>query len=110
MTDRVYDYNINADQSPEVSITLNGTKFPCAPDIDGLTMLETVAGLNGDDVASSAGVVTKFLELALGPNYLAFQDVVKKPGSGVTLPRLVQMVSDIIQDYADFPTNPPEPS
>ena len=103
--------NSSADAEP-ISFKLAGEDFHCRPQIPGKVMLD-LASKTGDEEnpTQSARMIDEFFRIALLPeSHERFTALTLDPDRIITMEQLMEIVSWLVEVYAERPTSRPEVS
>lgn len=89
---------------------LGGKTFHCRPALQGKFLLDMAASADPDNPASSALAVNKFFERALKPADLKrFNALLEDPDTIIKSETLGEILSWLVEEYSDRPTEEPTP-
>lgn len=100
----------NTDDLEPISFRLFGEDFNCRPQIPGKVMLDMAAKTaDEENAAANAAVITDFFNVILmGDSLERFNALAEDPDRVVTIEQLMEIVSWLMEQYADRPTPRPE--
>ena len=92
-----------ADQD-DISFMLYGQTFHCVPQMQGQTLIDFAVIANGADSGAQAAMVNKFFQATIIPgDYEKFNALCQAPETIVTVEVLVDIVTWIMEQYANRP-------
>ena len=101
----------DSDAAEKLTFKLYGEEFECYPQMQGKILLNFVQMSNSDEASDSAEAILLFFEKVLVPeSYERFEALTTNPEKIITVQTLADIVSWILEEYSDRPTQGSEPS
>lgn len=101
----------SATEQKPLSFKLHGETFNCVPQVQGKLLLDLVADSSSDDVAKSAGIITKFFEYVLkDESNVRFDALINDKDKIVTVDTLAEITGWLVSEYTNRPEEQPEAS
>lgn len=108
---RFKDFGSGSDTANDpISFMLNGETFNCRPAIPGKVILELV-GKSSDEEnpGEAAAMISEFFSIVLVPeSFTKFDELAKDPDIAITVEALSEIVSWLVEQYTNRPTQRPE--
>lgn len=94
-----------------VMFELNDETFKCYSAIPGAVLLEFVRDATDEENGNSASALYNFLESAMpDAEYKRLQELLKKPDVIIDIEMIGEIVSWLVEEFSDRPTQQPEDS
>lgn len=101
----------DAEKAEKLTFKLYGEEFECYPEMQGKTLLEFVRNSSSEDVSQSVKAITDFFNKVLTPeSFKKFEELADDPNKIVSVSTLTEIVSWVMEQYADRPTQGSEHS
>lgn len=95
----------DSESAEKITFKIYDEEFHCFPEMQGRTLLEFVRLSQSEDTTDSAIAMEKFFEKVLFPeSYERFDALAKDPERIVSVSTLAEIVSWIVSQYTDRPT------
>lgn len=100
----------NTDNLEPISFKLYGEEFHCRPQIPGKVMIDIAAKTaDEENAAANASMINDFFSAVLmGDSADRFNALAEDPDRVVTIDQIMEIVSWLMEQYADRPTTRPE--
>jgi hypothetical protein len=101
----------DAETAEKLTFKLYGEDFECYPEMQGKTLLEFVRNSSSDDITESISAITDFFSKVLVPeSFEKFESLADDPNKIISISTLTEIVSWVMEQYADRPTQGSEHS
>lgn len=112
MTTRSKNFDEGDDQAPAkepITFTLKGEEFTAVPEIQGTVLMDLVKRSAAEDPAESFDMMLELFDNALEDESLErFKALIKDKHRVVSIEKLTEVVSFLIEEYANRPEEPRE--
>lgn len=112
MTSRSKNFDENDDKAPAkepITFKLKGEEFTAIPEIQGTVLMDLVKRSTAEDPTESFDMMMELFDNALEDESLErFKALVKDKHRIVSLEKLTEVVSFLIEEYANRPEEPRE--
>ena len=101
----------DAEKAEKIVFKIYDEEFECYPEMQGKTLLEFVKDSASEDVANSVQALSEFFNKVLVPESLErFNALANDPNRIVSVSTLADIVSWVMEQYSNRPTEGSEPS
>lgn len=95
----------NSEKSEKLTFKLYGEEFECYPEMQGKTLLGFVEMSTSEDNVQAIRAINTFFEVVLTPeSFIRFDALAKDPKKIVSVTTLSEIISWIMEQYSDRPT------